>query len=193
MIKVGEYLGKGKSKRKILDIVYLSNGWILVKTEDGKSRNDFKVRTITEPKSLKYYTPKHAHFIIDFYGKFCFDREKAYQLFQAVIKMWQGEDIQNLMSEYKDNVNSLPGYSLEYILYALKWIFEQEDINFSGRGEKLQRDLNAKLQSLNVPLLESRRGSQLAISLFCDIINDIHPVEALLSANIDIVPKFKKK
>jgi hypothetical protein len=41
----------------------------------------------------------------------------------------------------------------------------------------------------------NREGSQLAISLFCDILFlGVHPVEAFLSARLDIVPRkgFKK-
>jgi hypothetical protein len=36
-----------------------------------------------------------------------------------------------------------------------------------------------------------QKGNQLVISLFCDIFNGIHPVEALLSANLDIISKMK--
>jgi len=37
MIKVGEYLGRGKNKKKILEVVSLSNGWVLAKAENAKS------------------------------------------------------------------------------------------------------------------------------------------------------------
>ena len=49
----------------------------------------------------------------------------------------------------------------------------------------IEKDKNFR----NVP--QNRKGSQLAISLFCDIFNGIHPVEALLSANLDIIPRFR--
>ena len=86
MIKIGEYLGKGKNKKKILEVIPLSNGWILVKTENSKSVKDFKVRTITDVNLRKFYTPKHAHFAIDFYGKLCHNREKAEKVFWAIIE-----------------------------------------------------------------------------------------------------------
>jgi hypothetical protein len=40
----------------------------------------------------------------------------------------------------------------------------------------------------------NREGSQLAISLFCDIVLGVHPVEAFLSARLDVIPRkgFKK-
>ncbi|MEM5874721.1 MAG: hypothetical protein QW641_02225 [Candidatus Aenigmatarchaeota archaeon] len=192
MIKVGDFLGKGKNKKKVLDIVELSNGWILVKTENSKSKNDFKVRTIYEPEKLKFYTPKHAHFAIDFYGKLCYNREKAEKVFRAIIEVWHGKPVKDVLTKYLKDLVNLPGYNLDYILYALKWILEQEDINFTGRPAKLQQILDNKCKLAKVEVPENRRGSQLAISLFCDILLGVHPVEALLSANLDIVPKFRR-
>jgi hypothetical protein len=192
MIKVGEYLGKGKNKKKILEIIPLSNGWILAKTENSKSLKDFKVRTIIDVDSRKFYTPKHAHFVIDFYGKLCRDRKAAEKLFNAIIEVWQGEEVKKVISKYKNQVHHLLGYKLDYILYALKWILEQEDINFKGRPEKLQQKLNEKFMSIKIKVPKNREGSQLAISLFCDVLSGIHPVEALLNANLDIIPKFRK-
>jgi hypothetical protein len=191
-IKIGEYLGKGKNKKKILEIIPLSNGWILVKTENSKSLKDFKVRTIIDVDSRKFYTPKHAHFVIDFYGKLCQDRKATEKLFNAIIEVWQGEEVKKVIPKYKNQVNHLVGYKLDYILYALKWILEQEDINFKGRPEKLQQKLNEKFMSVKIKVPKNREGSQLAISLFCDVLSGIHPVEALLNANLDIIPKFRK-
>jgi hypothetical protein len=191
MIKVGEYLGRGKNKKRILEVIPLSNGWILAKTENSKSERDFKVRTITEPTTLKFYTPKHAHFAIDFYGKLCYDREKAEKVFRAIIEVWHGIEVKEVLEKYKSKINSLPGYDLDYIIYALKWILEQEDINFRRRPEKLQRILDEKCQSVGVSVPQNRKGSQLAIALFCDIFKGIHPVEALLAANLDIIPRFR--
>jgi hypothetical protein len=192
MIKVGEYLGKGKNKKKILEIIPLSNGWILAKTENSKSLKDFKVRTIIDVESRKFYTPKHAHFVIDFYGKLCQDKKAAEKLFNAIIEVWQGEEVKKTLQKYKNQVSHLVGYKLDYILYALKWILEQEDINFKGRPEKLQQKLNEKFMSIKIKTPKNREGSQLAISLFCDVLNGMHPVEALLNANLDIIPKFRK-
>lgn len=193
MIRIGDYLGKGKNKKKILEIIQLSNGWILVKTENSKSKRDFKVRTITDINSKKYYTPKHAHFAIDFFGKLCQNKEKAKKVFEAIIKVWLGEDVQKVLYEYLPKTKNLIGYQLDYILYALRWILEQENINFTGRPQKLQEKLDEKCKKFGINVPEKCKGSQLAISLFCDILLGIHPVEALLSANLDIVPKLKKK
>lgn len=77
---------------------------------------------------------------------------------------------------------------MEYILYALTWILEQEDINFKGRPQRRQAALDDILSRFNITPPRDRLGSQLAISLFCDIALGSHPVEALIRANLDILP-----
>jgi len=178
MIQKGEYLGRGKNRKRVLEVITLSNGWILVKTEDSKSAKDFLVRTVTDVSSRKFYTPKHAHFVIDFFGKLCQDKNRASKVFDAIIKMWQGVRIEDLLDKYKKETEGLVGYDLEYILYALNWILEQEDINFNGRPSELQEKIDEKLEKLGILTPPGREGSQLAISLFCDIVLGVHPVEA---------------
>ncbi|MEN3045588.1 MAG: hypothetical protein ABDH49_01175 [Candidatus Hydrothermales bacterium] len=142
---------------------------------------------------MRFYTPKHAHFAIDFYRKLCNNPQKAERVFKAIIEVWHGTEVKTILNKYYKETKGLVGYDLDYILYdALKWILEQEDINFQGRPEKLQQKLDQKLKLVNVTVPKNREGSQLAISLFCDILKGVNPVEALLSANLDIVPKFRK-
>lgn len=176
------------NKKKIIDVKRLSNGLILIKTENTKSERDFKVRTILQLKPRRSYTPKHAHFAIDFYGKLCADRNKAMKVLEAIIKVWERNDIQDVLNQYEEEVRELPGYSLEYILYALNWILEQEDVNFTGRPDAKQRELDKILSQNNITVPEGRLGSQLAIALLCYIAQGMHPVEALMNANLDILP-----
>jgi len=189
-LRVGMCFCDGK---RILEVIPLSNGWFLVKTENHKSPKDFKVRAVyrVSPK-IQYYTPKHAHFAIDLYGKYCANKEKAKKVFKAIIEVWQNKPIEDVLRKYGDEVKDLPGYPLEYILYALKWIFEQEDINFKGRPNKLQQELDRTLKKLNITFPPKRKGSELAVYLLCNIILGMHPVEALLKANLDIKPRFKR-
>jgi len=72
LIRVGGRL----RKKRILAVVNLSNGWYIVKTENSKSERDFKVKTVyqTSPR-IRHFTPKHAHFVIDFYGKICHNKK----------------------------------------------------------------------------------------------------------------------
>ncbi len=187
--------GNRLRKKKILDVVCLPNGWFLVKTENHKSTEDFMVRTVYKVRPrLRYYTPKHAHFAIDLYGKYCADRRKADKVFQAIIEVWHNNPINKVIEKYKMCTTGLPGYPIEYILYALRWILEQEDINYGGdRPEKLQRELDEILAKAGIKVPPGRHGSQLAISLFCNIKMGIHPVDAFIRANLDVQPRFRKR
>lgn len=183
-IEIGEKI-RGK---KILAKIELNNGWIIIKTENKKSEKDFKVKTIYQTEPLKYYTPKHAHFAIDLYGKICNNKEKAKKVFEAIIKIWQGEAVKEVLKKYEKEVKNLPGYDLEYILYALNWILEQEDINFRSRPKKRQKELDEIFEELKIKVPKDREGSQLAISLLGNIVLGFHPVEALLKSNLDVLP-----
>jgi len=137
--------------KEIYDLVILSNGWIVLKTEDSISPNDFRVRTIYQhtPRE-RSYIPKHAHFAVDFYGKVCSNKNLAMTVFQAIIDIWNGKTVKSVLKKYGEKSSKLPGYTLEYILYALRWILEQEDINFWGRTAKKQLELDGMLNQLNV-------------------------------------------
>lgn len=184
-IKVGEYL----RKKRILDVVKLSNGWYIVKTENKKSERDFKVKTIfqTTP-TIRSLTPKHAHFVIDFFGKVCADKEKAMKVLEAIVEVWHGRPVQEVLNKYESLASQLPGYSLEYILYGLNWILEQEDVNFAGRPENRQREIDEIFQKCGIKPPPNRTGSQLAMSLFCNVALGLHPVEAFIRANLDVLP-----
>ncbi|MEO0076946.1 MAG: hypothetical protein ABIK19_04715 [candidate division WOR-3 bacterium] len=189
-LKVGNLWGRGKFARAIREKIELSNGWILIKTDDSKSDKDFKVKTIFSLQPVRSMTPKHAHFAIDFYGKLCANKEKASKILKSIDELWKGsKEISQLLREYSPLANDLPGYSLEYILYALNWILEQEDINFQGRPDRKQKELEQICRYVGIQPNIRRQGSLLAISLLCDIYNGTHPVEALLKANLDIRPK----
>ncbi|MDW7978771.1 MAG: hypothetical protein RMH74_08210 [Candidatus Caldarchaeum sp.] len=191
----GDYFGAGKRKKKILDVIRLNNGWIILKTENSKSTNDFKVRTVfqTQPR-VKSYTPKHAHFAIDFYGKLCADRDAAMKLLEAVIAVWRREQTpEKVIQDYADKLSGLPGYPLEYIINALYWILEQEDVNFMGRPASRQAELDEVINRLKISTPKGREGSQLAISLLCNIAFGAHPVDALIRANLDVLPIKKAR
>lgn len=189
-------IAKGEKYRGklILDLVQLSNGWYLLKTENTKSPRDFRVKVIHQlqprPRSV---TPKHAHFAIDFYGKLCADREKAMEVFDAMSDLWRGGPVQDILKATQESTKDLPGYTLEYILYALRWILEQEDINFAGRPEDKQLELDEVLKKLEIKTPSGRKGSQLAISLLCNIALGLHPVEAMMKANLDVLPAKRAK
>lgn len=190
-VKVGDCWGKGKNRKRIKESKRLSNGWYLIKTENSKSKEDFKVKVIFSLQPQRSLTPKHAHFLIDFYGKLCADKEKAKKVLNAIYEIWQGKEPNVVLNNYSGQTSGLPGYPLEYMLNALQWILEQEDINFKSRPEKKQKELDEICEKQNIKVPNNRKGSQLAIALLCDVANGTHPVEALLKANLDIKPKSK--
>lgn len=187
----GQEWGRGKFRKRIREVIELSNGWYLLKTDDHKSPKDFKVKVVFSLEPSRSMTPKHAHFAIDFYGKLCKDKNKTLLILEAVRKVWEGNEVAAILYEYGSKTSGLPGYPLEYILYALSWILEQEDLNFTHRPEKKQEELASICKKQNIALLSNRKGSHLAISLLCDICNGTHPVEALLKGNLDIRPRGK--
>lgn len=181
--------GLGFRGKTIREVRKLSNGWTLIKTDDGKSADDFRVRLVMtlhpRPRSI---TPKHAHFLIDFYGKKCADDARAEILFRGLIRVWAREDVDNVLDEIQPQVTDLPGYPAEYILRALAWILDQEDVNFNGRPDSKQRELDEFIRQAGVPPTIRRPGSELAISLFCNVRGGMHPVEAFLKAQLDVIP-----
>ncbi|MEM4610402.1 MAG: hypothetical protein QW190_05915 [Thermoproteota archaeon] len=184
-VKVGDIVIDRNKRKRVLEVVELSNGWQIVKTENDKSPRDFKVKLINSehPRGL---TIKHAHIAIDFYGKLCQDKEKALKVFEAIIKVWQGVAVKEVIDEYEPYTRDLVGYTLEYILCSLKWILEQEDVNFIERPPERQIAIDEKLEQWKIKTPEGRLGSQLAIALLCEIASGIHPVEAFHRANLNI-------
>lgn len=175
--------------KEIRDVIQLSNGWLLIKTEDGKSSKDFRVKLITQTSPrIRSVTPKHAHFLIDYYGKKCASEPKAEKLFRGIIEVWKGRAPSVVLAEVGSELEGLPGYPPEYILNALGWILDQEDINYTGRPEAKQTELDATLRKAGVEPLSGRQGSELAVSLFCNVALGLHPVEAFLKAQIDVIP-----
>jgi hypothetical protein len=190
LFKIGDEIGRGRGKKVIKEIIPLSNGWFLLKTTNGKGPGDFRVRTVyqTSP-TVRYITPKHAHFAIDFYGKLNANEPDAMKLFDAIVEVWKGSAVATALQGLRAGIGRLPGYDPEYILYALNWILQQEDINYRvPRPTRKQEEINEILGKSGVPALENRAGSQLAMSLICNITQGAHPVEAFIKASLDVLP-----
>jgi len=158
---------------KILSLIELSDGRLILKVRNKKGAGDFAVK-IFNPFATKrglVFIPKHAHFAIDFYGKLCANKELARGLFREVQKVYRGEkSAKEVLEELRKSerfqaYQSLPGYDPEYILYCLELIFEQEDVNYPP----------------------PKRGRALAWQLLENIvINEVHPVEAMLRSGLRI-------
>ncbi len=96
--------------------------------------------------------------------------------------------MKDVLDQYRQDFVGLPGYDLEYFLSALRWVLEQEDANYVGRPAKRQAEINQIFQTCKVNAPVGREGSQLAVSLFCNVALGMHPVEAFIKANIDVIP-----
>ena len=145
----------------------LANGTIIYTEKGSKSEKDFIVKAIL-PNGRKI-TPKHAHFVIDIYGKLCTDRKKTLRLFNLITRVYNGEKAVNVINSIPQQelleLNKLPGYNVEYILQCLELIFEQEDINYPKPRYK---------------------GRDLAYEMLKKVIEGKHPVEAMIEAGLRI-------
>lgn len=168
------------------------DGWIIFKVPGSKSENDFVVKVIN-PDHSRGFSVQHAHFALDLYGKLNRDPDVTRKVFDAIIEVWQGEPPEPQLDALRQETGHLPGYGIEYFLITYSWILDQEDVNYEAgggsRGEDKQEQIDEILGRVGVEKPRNREGSQLAISLLCDIIDGKHPVEALRQANLVIVPR----
>lgn len=185
MVEVGDT----SNGDEILEVKELSDNQTLIRTEGTLSEEDFRVKLINEyhPRGV---TVKHAHFAIDFFGKLQYDQEIGGRVLQSLVDIWHGNEVDDVLEEWRTSTQQgeLPGYNLDYIFYAMAWILEQEDINYEPgeRDDSKQREIDEILQEQGVTTPEGREGSELALSLFCDIANGTHPVEAFYRVNLRI-------
>jgi hypothetical protein len=189
MSETGPTEGEKWYGNEVLDIIDLSaEEWKIYRVDGDKSENDFVVKVINpdHPRGIKI---KHAHFAIDFFGKLMQDRESALVLFEGIIDIWHGRKPEAVLEEVLPEVNHLNGYDIDFILYTMKWILEQEDINYTpeNRSTTKQEEIDEMLYEMDVESPDEREGSQLAISLFSDIAAGQHPVEAFYRVGLDVV------
>jgi hypothetical protein len=185
---------RGIPAEKILETHKLSDGRVILKVKNRKGEGDFRV-AVFDPRAGRRFTPKHAHFAIDIFGKLCRDEKLTCRLLEAIGEIYRGSDagsvLRGLNSNTRLELEKLPGYKIDYILQCLEFIFEQEDVNFDrylkSQGGRLpdlrQSFLDRKLASYE----EVTKGRFLAWWLFRRIVKDkIHPVEAMQEARLRI-------
>jgi len=181
----------GFPEEKILEQRKLRDGRLVLKVKDKFGAGDFKV-VICDPRTGKKFTPKHAHFAIDLYGKLCRDECLTRQLLEAISKVYNGQPAFAVIADLEKggilrHFDQLPGYKTDYILHCLELIFEQEDVNFERRGGQLPRLRRILLRKGLASEEEVKRGRFLAWRLFRRIVVEgIHPVEAMLEAGLRI-------
>jgi len=134
----------------------------------GKSERDFIIKAKFRGK--REFTPKHAHFLIDFYGKLCYSTEIGQSLFKLITQLYLGKTPDEILSSLdpitRKLLNSAPGYPIEYILYSLWLLFEVEDVNY--------------------PPSQGKNGRKQPYQMFVDVMNGMHPVNAMKKAGLRI-------
>lgn len=174
--------------KEVLDIIDLSeDDWKIYRVAGDLSENDFIVKMINQhhPRGIKI---KYAHFAIDFFGKLMQDKEAGLLLFDGLVDIWHGATPETVLEDVGPEISHLKGYDPDFIFYALNWILEQEDINYTpgNRDSEKQEEIDNMLSKMDIDALEGREGSQLAISMFSDIADGQHPVEAFYRVDITI-------
>lgn len=139
------------------EVQKLSEDTYLFKTKGNKGDDDYQVRIRNEKH--RAYSIEYTRFAIDLAMKYHNDRKKANQVFDSVVRAWSGEDVDDLLEEYAEDADDLPGYDLEFILYALDWIMENEDAIFEGRSDNKQEEIDEKLAAHDIKKPSNREGS----------------------------------
>ena len=152
---------------RILSQRILSDGTKIFTIRGTKSKADFIVKA-TLPSGTTI-TPKHAHFAIDLYGKICQNAQLGRMAFEEIQGVYEGRSahkvLQDIGEERRKKLQKSVGYSIEYILHCLELIFKQEDINYPPPKFK---------------------GRKLPFEMYQDIVNGMHPVEAMKKAQLRI-------
>jgi len=181
---------RGIPEGKILEARRLSDGKWVFKISNKKGPGDFRV-SVFYPETQTRLTPSYAHFAIDLYGKLCRNEGATLLLLQAIEEIYYGSArAMDALSKLNKSgtlvqLSHLPGYSVEYTLNVLEFIFAQEDVNW----ERDYIQANEPLPGLRKTLVRKgfmteieakTKGSAIAMHLLWRVVrNKIHPVAAM--------------
>jgi len=181
---------RGIPEEKILEARQLSDGKWIFKISNKKGPGDFRV-SVFYPETQTRLTPSYAHFAIDLYGKLCRNEDAALLILQGIEEIYYGSSKATEVLSEVNKANSLapfgnlPGYSVEYTLHVLEFIFAQEDINW----ERDYITANEPLPGLRKMLVRKgfmteteakNKGNAIAMHLLRRVVRDkIHPVAAM--------------
>lgn len=181
---------RGVPERKILEARRLSDGTWVFKISNRKGPGDFRV-SVFYPETQTRLTPSYAHFAIDLYGKLCRNEDITSLILKGIEEIYNGSSkAMDVLSKLNKNISptllrNLPGYSIEYTLQVLEFIFAQEDVNW----ERDYIQANEPLPGLRKTLVRKgfmseieaqSKGSAIAMHLLRRVVRDkIHPVAAM--------------
>ncbi|MCL0094951.1 hypothetical protein M1O52_00110 [Dehalococcoidia bacterium] len=187
---------RGIPEDKILEARQLSNGKWIFKIANKKGLGDFRV-SVFDPATQTRLTPSYAHFVIDLYGKLCRNEKTTPFLLKAIEEIYYGSKA-HLVLEKLNKSNSLaqferlPGYSVEYTLHALEFIFAQEDVNWERDFVQLKKPLpKLRTELIRQGFLTKeeaeKKGSAIAMHCLRRVIRDkIHVVAAMHEVRLRI-------
>jgi hypothetical protein len=183
---------RGVPEHKILEARQLSDGTWIFKIANKKGPGDFRV-SVLDATTKTRLTPSYAHFAIDLYGKLCGNAETTSSLLRAIEDIYHGSKAADVTRNLSlAQFANLPGYSVEYTLHTLEFIFAQEDINWERDfvlPKKPLPQLRRKLikQGLLTAEEAQKRGSAIAMNLLRRVVRDeIHPVAAMREGRLRI-------
>lgn len=133
----------------------LSDGRKIVVTKPGgKSVNDIMV-WVYEGPGRKHWRPSHSKIHRDLRIKVNHDRKKALAVIEALEKVYNGVEPDNVLLDHPNLGAELPGLPVDLILKAYKWIWVQEDINYppplQGRGMSMAGIQKIKQEAIKLP------------------------------------------
>ncbi|MEM2130454.1 MAG: hypothetical protein QXZ70_07645 [Candidatus Bathyarchaeia archaeon] len=112
------------------DVEDLNDGRKIVITKPGaKSADDIMV-WVYEGEGGAHWRPSHKQLYDDLKGKIMSDKEKGLLVLEALERVYNGEDPEDVLSSQKGLGIGLPGLPVDLILKAYKWIWVQEDCNY---------------------------------------------------------------
>ena len=187
---------RGVPPGKILEARRLSDGTWIFKIANKKGPGDFRV-SVLDPVTHTRLTPTYAHFAIDLYGKLCQNESLTASLLELVEEVYRGHPASEILkklstTELSTNLAKLHGYSVEYTLHTLEFIFAQEDVNWERDFIQPRRPLPALRHKLVEQGFLTRdeaynRGSAIAMHLFRRVVRDkVHVVTAMHEVRLRI-------
>jgi len=181
---------RGVPDNKILEARRLSDGKWVFKISNRKGPGDFRV-SVFYPETRTRLTPSYAHFAIDLYGKLCRNEDQTLLILKGIEEIYRGsakaaDVLSRLISSGSlGQLSHLPGYSIEYTLHVLEFIFAQEDItwerDFIREGKPLPQLRKTLVRKGFLTDHEAAtNGGAIAMHLLRRVVRDrIHPVEAM--------------
>ena len=181
---------RGIPEEKILEARRLSDGKWIFKIANKKGPGDFRV-SVFYPETQTRLTPSYAHFAIDLYGKLCRNEDKTLLILQGIEEIYHSSSkAMETLSKLNESgslarFSNLPGYSVEYTLHVLEFIFAQENVNWERDYIQAKEPLPGLRKTLvrrgfMTEIEAKTKGSAIAMHLLRRVVRDkVHPVAAM--------------